>query len=132
MSDSFFTRLNTLQNQQRGLLALYTLLTLWGIVTFFLFPINVSVTWPVAQSLVFIVVTALVHATVFLSTNRGDRHVVYMVADSVVFLAFIGTVASYFLSPSSTGMPLVATWSMIGALLIHAQRMVLLVFYSPV
>lgn len=128
MEDSFFTRLNTLQNQQRLALVLYTLLILWGILTFFLFPINVSVTWPVAQSLVFIVVTALAHATVFWSTNRGDRHLVYMAADSVVFLAFIGAVASYFLSPSSTGMPLVATWSMVGALLIHAHRLVLFVW----
>ena len=118
---------------------IYIALWGWGLATFLLIPIHSNVGWPIGLALAYNIVVAFVHFG-FIGLGAAlvpdytyypvEPSWLYMITDGVMFFAFVGVVASYLLTATSSAVPLVATWTLLFALAIHLWKLYSLLWGS--
>lgn len=120
-----------------GLGIVYVLLWLSGFVTLLMIPSNPNISWPLSLALLYVVVVVIVHGLVWVVGKvlvPGFLHYttksswLYILADCLLGLSFIGIVASYSVSSTSSTVPLFSIFFTLISFAIYTYKIFWLVY----
>jgi hypothetical protein len=120
-----------------GLGVVYVLLWLWGFVTLLMIPSNPNISWPLSLALIYVLVVGLVHGLVwavgkvlvpgFVHYPTESRWL-YILADCLLAVSFIGILVSYVVSSVSSTAPLFSIFFTLIGLAIYIYKLFWLVY----
>jgi membrane-associated HD superfamily phosphohydrolase len=113
-------------NVNAALLVLYAALVGFGLDALVLIAIFAQETWPIALATTFVLLAFVIHFTIVVGTWFGGYVAFpalgYFVADFVLLICFLATLVSTVANPSSSIVPVLATFVATGALAVNVYK----------